>query len=40
VLTVENVEQANDRSRPDETNKGFEAALGTIEMIHTLRAAR
>ena len=40
VLTVENVEQANDRSRPDETNKGFEAALGTIEMIHTLRAIR
>jgi 6,7-dimethyl-8-ribityllumazine synthase len=40
VLTVENVEQANDRSRPDETNKGFEAALGTIEMIHTLRAVR
>jgi 6,7-dimethyl-8-ribityllumazine synthase len=40
VLTVENVEQAKDRSRPDETNKGFEAALGTIEMIHTLRAVR
>lgn len=40
VLTVENVEQANDRSRPDETNKGFEAALGTIEIIHTLRAVR
>jgi 6,7-dimethyl-8-ribityllumazine synthase len=40
VITVENVEQANARSRPDETNKGFEAALGTIEMIHTLRAVR
>ena len=37
VLTVENVEQAADRSRPDDTNKGFEAADVAIEMVATMR---
>jgi 6,7-dimethyl-8-ribityllumazine synthase len=37
VLTVENVEQAAARSRPDETNKGYEAADVAIEMVATMR---
>jgi 6,7-dimethyl-8-ribityllumazine synthase len=37
VLTVENVEQAAARSRPDETNKGFEAADVAMEMVATMR---
>lgn len=37
VLTVENVEQAADRSRPDDTNKGFEAADVAIDMVATMR---
>lgn len=37
VLTVENVEQAAARSRPDDTNKGFEAAEVAIEMVATMR---
>ena len=37
VLTVENVEQAAARSRPDDTNKGFEAAEVALEMIATMR---
>jgi 6,7-dimethyl-8-ribityllumazine synthase len=37
VLTVENVEQAAARSRPDETNKGFEAAEVAVEMVATMR---
>lgn len=32
VLTTETVDQALDRSRPDETNKGREAALTALEM--------
>ncbi|NBO06406.1 MAG: 6,7-dimethyl-8-ribityllumazine synthase, partial [Actinobacteria bacterium] len=31
VLTVENVEQAAARSRPDDTNKGFEAAQVALD---------
>jgi 6,7-dimethyl-8-ribityllumazine synthase len=37
VLTVENVEQAAARSRPDETNKGYEAADVAMEMVATMR---
>jgi len=37
VLTVENVEQAAERSRADDTNKGFEAAEVAIEMVATMR---
>jgi 6,7-dimethyl-8-ribityllumazine synthase len=37
VLTVESVEQAADRSRPDDTNKGFEAADVAVEMVATMR---
>jgi len=37
VLTTENVEQALERSLPDETNKGREAALTALEMVSILR---
>ena len=37
VLTVETVEQAAERSRPDDTNKGYEAADVAIEMVATMR---
>ncbi|MFM7080428.1 MAG: 6,7-dimethyl-8-ribityllumazine synthase [Actinomycetota bacterium] len=37
VLTVESVEQAAERSRADDTNKGFEAAEVAIEMVATMR---
>ncbi|MFM8906896.1 MAG: 6,7-dimethyl-8-ribityllumazine synthase, partial [Actinomycetota bacterium] len=35
VLTVESVEQAAERARADDTNKGFEAAEVAIEMVAT-----
>jgi 6,7-dimethyl-8-ribityllumazine synthase len=38
VLTTENVEQALERARPDETNKGREAGLSAVHMATTLRA--
>ena len=37
VLTVENVEQAAARSRPDDTNKGYEAAQVALDMIASMR---
>ena len=37
VLTVENEQQAIDRSGPGLDNKGDEAALGAVEMVHILR---
>ena len=37
VLTTETVEQALERSRPDETNKGREAAETALEMVDLLR---
>ena len=37
VLTTDTVEQALERARPDETNKGREAALGAVHMAATLR---
>jgi 6,7-dimethyl-8-ribityllumazine synthase len=37
VLTTNTVAQALERSRPDETNKGREAALTALEMVSILR---
>ena len=37
VLTTETLEQALERSEPDEANKGREAALTGIEMVRLLR---
>jgi 6,7-dimethyl-8-ribityllumazine synthase len=39
VLTTENLDQALERSEPDETNKGREAALTAIEMVRLLRTS-
>lgn len=38
VLTVDNIQQAQDRSGEPESNKGTEAANTAIEMINLLRA--
>jgi 6,7-dimethyl-8-ribityllumazine synthase len=40
VLTVDNQAQADERSRPDETNKGREAALTAVEMATLNRTIR
>ena len=37
VLTVDNMEQALDRSGTEESNKGTEAAQAAIHMIHVMR---
>ena len=37
VLTVDNIEQAMDRSGEEESNKGAEAALTLLEMINIAR---
>lgn len=37
VLTTNSLDQALERSMPDATNKGREAALGAIEMVNLLR---
>jgi 6,7-dimethyl-8-ribityllumazine synthase len=37
VLTTDNVEQALDRSLPDASNKGAEAAVAALEMVDLLR---
>jgi 6,7-dimethyl-8-ribityllumazine synthase len=37
VLTTNTVQQALDRSMPDESNKGREAALTALEMVSVLR---
>lgn len=37
VLTTNTIEQALERSEPDKTNKGREAALGALEMVSVLR---
>jgi 6,7-dimethyl-8-ribityllumazine synthase len=39
VLTTDTLEQALERSEPDHTNKGREAALTGIEMVRLLRNA-
>ncbi|MDA8342642.1 MAG: 6,7-dimethyl-8-ribityllumazine synthase [Actinomycetota bacterium] len=38
VLTTETVGQALERSEPDATNKGSEAAITAIETVHVVRA--
>jgi 6,7-dimethyl-8-ribityllumazine synthase len=38
VLTTETLEQALERSEPDDTNKGREAAVTGIEMVRLLRS--
>ncbi|HSZ36150.1 MAG TPA: 6,7-dimethyl-8-ribityllumazine synthase [Acidimicrobiales bacterium] len=38
VLTTDTLEQALERSEPDESNKGREAALTGIEMVRLLRS--
>ena len=38
VLTTDTLEQALERSEPDHTNKGREAALTGVEMVRLLRA--
>ena len=38
VLTTDSVEQALDRAGAKLGNKGWEAALSAIEMVHALRA--
>ncbi len=40
VLTTDTLEQALERSEPDKTNKGREAALTGIEMVRLLRASQ
>jgi 6,7-dimethyl-8-ribityllumazine synthase len=39
VLTTDTLDQALERSQPDETNKGREGALTGIEMVRLLRSA-
>ena len=36
ILTVENLAQAEARSGPGDDNKGFEAALGAVELARVL----
>ena len=38
VLTTDTLDQALERSQPDETNKGREAALTGVEMVRLLRS--
>jgi 6,7-dimethyl-8-ribityllumazine synthase len=37
VITADNVEQADERSRDDENNKGYEAALAAVELADLYR---
>jgi len=39
VITADNVEQADERSRDDENNKGYEAAMAAIEVANLYRSA-
>jgi 6,7-dimethyl-8-ribityllumazine synthase len=36
VLTTENLEQALERSRPDDSNRGRDSALTAVEMVRLL----
>lgn len=38
VLTVDTPQQAIDRARPDDTNKGYEAAAAMLDMIRMIRS--
>jgi 6,7-dimethyl-8-ribityllumazine synthase len=37
VLTTDTLEQARARALPDSSNKGWEAAVAAVEMVHVLR---
>jgi len=37
VLTVDNIEQAQDRSGAEESNKGVESALAALEMVSVIQ---
>jgi 6,7-dimethyl-8-ribityllumazine synthase len=37
VITADNVEQADQRSRDDENNKGYEAAMAAVELANLYR---
>jgi 6,7-dimethyl-8-ribityllumazine synthase len=39
VITADNVEQADERARDDENNKGYEAAMAAIEVANLYREA-
>lgn len=39
VITADNVEQADERSRDDDHNKGFEAATAAVELVNLYRAS-
>lgn len=38
VLTVDTVQQAIDRAREDDTNKGYEAAAAVLDMLRMIRS--
>ena len=38
ILTTENIEQANERAGTKAGNKGYDCALGAIEMVNLLRS--
>ncbi len=37
VITADNVEQADERARDDENNKGYEAAMAAVELVNLYR---
>ena len=39
VITADNVEQADQRARDDENNKGYEAAMAAVEVANLYREA-
>ena len=38
MITADNIEQARDRARENESNKGFEAASAAVELVNLYRA--
>jgi 6,7-dimethyl-8-ribityllumazine synthase len=34
VITADNINQANERSGNDQNNKGYEAAMAAVEVVH------
>lgn len=39
VITADNVAQADERSRDDENNKGYEAAIAAVELVNLYRTS-
>lgn len=37
VITADNIQQANERSRNDKNNKGYEAAMAAVEMVNLFK---